>query len=330
MFKDFVLCEGKNHMKIITATLAVIAIGLVAACSPPSEPLRIVSSPWPGYEPLYLARDIGYLKSSNVRISEMPSSNITWEAFNNGSADIATLTLDETLSLLDKGRQPRIMAVMDISNGGDVVMARPGVNSLQDMKGKRIGMVNIPLGVFMLARTLELAGLTPSDVTVLQLPEDQHEKAYLNNEIDVAITFEPFKTRLANAGAQVLFDSSQIPNEIFDLLVVSEDVIEQRRDEVCEVARQWFRTLDYIEQNQQQAYTQMGKRLATDAQGFASMMEGLKVPNRSESRRLLGGDNPAMLQPARRLVEIMVREKLLAKSVDPSMLFTPELQACAE
>jgi NitT/TauT family transport system substrate-binding protein len=313
--------------QLMVAVMLVAGLGL-SGCTPPAEPLRIVSSPWPGYEPLYLARDLGFLDSRHVRLSEMPSSNITWEAFNNGSADIATLTLDETLSLLDHGRQLRIMAVMDISNGADVVMARPGINSLPEIKGKRIGIVNIPLGIFMLARTLELAGLNVADVTVLQMPEDKHERAYLTGEIDVAITFEPFKTRIANAGAQVLFDSSQIPDEIFDLLVVREDVYNSRREEVCEVTRQWFHTQDYIRNNQQQAYSQMGKRLNTDGADFAAMLEGLKVPDGEESRRLLGGESPAIIAPATRLLKIMLKEKLLKNPVKPSLLIAPELQGC--
>lgn len=308
----------------------LLGLGLLGCTPPPAEPLRIVSSPWPGYEPLYLARDLGYLNNKSVRLNEMPSSNITWEAFNNGSADIATLTLDETMSLLDRGRKLRIMAVMDVSNGGDVVMARPGINSLADMKGKRIGMVNIPLGVFMLARTLELAGLSASDVTVVQLPEDKHENAYVNGEIDVAITFEPFKTRIASHGAKALFDSSQIPDEIFDLLVVREDVYLSRHDEVCEVTGQWFRTQDYIKNNQQQAFGRMGKRLNTDGASFALMLEGLKVPDRTESNRLLGGKTPAIIEPAKRLVAIMLREKLITASVAPSQVLAPELQGCVE
>ena len=315
--------------QLFVAVLLLVGASL-SGCAPPSEPLRIVSSPWPGYEPLYLARDLGYLDNRSVRLNEMPSSNITWEAFNNGSADIATLTLDETLSLLDQGRKLRIMAVMDISNGADVVMARPGIDSLPEIKGKRIGIVNIPLGVFMLARTLERAGLTSADVTVLQIPEDKHEKAYRNGQIDVAITFEPFKTHLANAGARVLFDSSQIPDEIFDLLLVREDVYNSRRDEVCEVTRQWFLTQDYIRNNREQAYNHMGKRLNTDGATFALMLEGLKVPDRSESRHLLGGETPAILEPARRLAKIMLNENLIRNPVDPSAVIAPELQGCMQ
>ncbi|MBS4097832.1 MAG: ABC transporter substrate-binding protein [Sulfuricella sp.] len=315
--------------RLITLVMFFSAV-LVGCSQPPVEPLRIASSPWPGYEPLYLARDLGYLDKLPVRLNELPSSNVTLEAFKNGSADIATLTLDETLTLLADGKKARILAVMDISNGADAVMARPEVKSLADMKGKRVAIVNIPLGVYMLNRTLDAAGLTPSDVTVVTLPEDRHEKAYVQGKVDVAITFEPFKTRLAQAGAHVIFDSSHIPNEIFDLLVVREEVYANRRKELCEFVRQWFVTLDYIRDHPRDAATRMGKRLGMDEPTYRATMGGLILPSRTENQRLLGGATPALLGPAQRLVGIMAKERLISVPVNPADAIDPSFQGCLQ
>jgi len=302
----------------------------LAGCQPPHEPLRIVSSPWPGYEPLYMARDLGYLKETSVRISELPSANITMEAFSNGSADISTLTLDETLTLLAKGQKLRILLVMDISNGADAVVAKPGIRSLAELKGKRLGMENIPLGAYILSRVLDISGLKATDIDVIPMPEDKHEKAYLQDNIDAAITMEPYKSRLTKAGAHVLLDSSQMPNEIFDLVVVREDVYQTRRDDLCQLARQWFRTLDYVQANQQDAYTRMGKRLGMDAEAFRTAMAGLKVPYRQENQLLLGGNTPTLLAPAGRLTDIMQRSHMLSGPVDIAASIDPGFASCLQ
>lgn len=309
--------------------LLFIAVALLGACSqPPVEALRIVSSPWPGYEPIYLARDLGYFDKLAVRLNELPSSNITLEAFKNGSADIATLTMDETLTLLADGQKVRILGVMDISNGGDAVMAKPEIKSLADLKGKRVAIVNIPLGVYMLNRTLDAAGLATADVTVVTLPEDMHEKAYKQGKIDVAITFEPFKTRLAQAGAHDIFNSSRIPNEIFDLLLVREDVYRARRNELCELVRQWYGALDYIHSHPEDAATRMGKRLGMDQQTYSVSMGGLILPSREENRRLLGGAAPALLPAAQRLAGIMQQEHLITAPANPADAIDPDFQNC--
>ena len=316
-------------MKLVQFVLLAVATCL-AGCQPPAEPLRIVSSPWPGYEPLYLARDLGYLKETSVRITELPSANITAEAFSNGSADIATLTLDEALALQAKGQKLRILMVMDISNGADAVVAKPGIKSLADLKGKRLGVENIPLGAYILSRVLDISGLKATDINVIPMPEDKHEKAYLQGKIDAAITMEPYKTKITKAGAHVLLDSSQIPDEIFDLIVVREDIYQTRRDDLCHLTKQWFRTLDYVQANQQDAYTRMGKRLSMDAEAFRTILAGLKVPSRQENRLLLGGNAPTLLVPARRLADIMQRSHMIPGPVDIAAGIDPSFASCLQ
>ena len=310
------------------ALLAVIT--LLAGCQPPSEPLRIVSSPWAGYEPLYLARDLGYLKEDTVRITEMPSSNLNMEAFSNGSTDISTLTLDETLTLLAKGQKLRILLVMDISNGADGVIAKPGIKSLADLKGKRVGMENIPLGAYILSRVLDKSGLKATDMTIIPMPEDKHEKAYLQGKIDAAITMEPYLTKMTKAGAHILLNSSQLPDEIFDIIVVREDVYQTRRDDLCHLAQQWFRTLDYVQANQKDAYARMGKRLGTNEEDFRTAMAGLKVPLRQENQQLLGGNTPALLAPARSLADIMQRGHMIPGPADIAASIDPGFASCLQ
>jgi NitT/TauT family transport system substrate-binding protein len=290
--------------------------------------LRIVSSPWPGYEPLYLARDLGYLKQDAVHITELPSSNLNMEAFTNGSTDLSTLTLDETLTLLAKGHKLRILLVMDISNGADAVVAKPTIKSLAELKGKRLAVENIPLGAYILSRILDRSGLKATDIDVVAMPEDKHEKAYLQGMIDAAITMEPFKTKITKAGATVLLDSSQIPDEIFDLIVVREDVYQARRTDLCQLTQQWFRTLDYVQANQKEAYTHMGKRMGTSEEDFRSAMAGLKVPLRKENQQLLGGTAPTLIAPAQRLAEVMQRGHMIAGPVDIAASIDPDFANC--
>lgn len=288
------------------------------ACNeaPPQPSLRIASSIWPGYEPLYLARDLGYLNKNNVSLFELPSSDITMESFRNHSSDLATLTLDETLELLHDGVDMKILQVMDISNGGDAVMAAPHIKTLADLKGQRISIVNIPLGLYMLNRLLDKAGLKRTDVEVFPMSDSKQLDFYERGKVDVVITFDPIKTHLANKGMHVLFDSSDIPNEIFDLLVAHENVYQRRREEICDVVKQWHRSLDYMHSNKEDAAARISNRLNIDISDYAPMMAGLVLPDIDNNHRLLGGEQPGIIAPAQKLVQIMLNEKQLSRPVD--------------
>jgi NitT/TauT family transport system substrate-binding protein len=325
---------GWNHSASFSARRLCLAICLgvlpfISSCfNEPPAPLRIASSPWPGYEPLYLARDLGYFGSSKVNILELPSSDITLESFRNRSADMATLTLDEALELLSNGVKLRVLFVMDSSNGADAVMAAPQVKTLADLKGKRIAIINIPLGVYMLSRLLDAAKLTRDDVNVVPVNESRHASLYKQNSADAFITFEPFKSELAALGARPIFDSSQIPNEIFDLMLVHEEVFQARREEVCDVARQWFRVLETLRQSPDEAAAGMAKRLGVSVQGYRNMAKGIVVPAQAENLRLLAGTAPALVPPSENLSQVMLKAGQMKRSADIRHALPSDIGAC--
>ncbi|MFH2140301.1 MAG: ABC transporter substrate-binding protein [Pseudomonadota bacterium] len=309
--------------------LALLLLPLLSACDSRHEPpLRIASSPWPGYEPLYLAKEVGYLPPEKAKLFELPSSDITLEAFRNQSADMATLTLDEALDLMDSGVKLRILMALDISNGADAVMAKPHIKKLSDLKGKRIAILNIPLGVYMLSRTLDAAGLSREDVTVIPSAESKHEEMYRLGKADAFITFDPFKTALAKRGAHVLFDSSMIPNEIFDLMLVREEVFQARREDVCDVARQWMRTLGYMRGSPDAAAASMAKRLGVTPQEYHAMVQGIKAPTLQENLSLLGGNAPGIVDASKRLNALMRSEGQLNHDIDITTALVPDLHTC--
>lgn len=319
-------------MSCLPRLLPAISIALaVAGCAPaPTEPLRVASSPWPGYEPFYMARDLGYFGADKINFFELPSHDIALESFRNRSADIATLTFDEVLDLSRGGTRLRILLVVDSSNGADAAMAAPAVKSLADLKGKRVAIENIPLGAYMLTRMLDKAGIKHEDIDIIPLAENKHEEYYRQGKADVVVTMEPYKSKMAALGAHVIFDSSQIPNEIVDLLVVHEDVFQKRRGDVCRFARQWYRSLDYLQANPDDAHARMGKRMGKTAREFQAMLGGIVLPTREQSLRMVGGSTPGILETAERLNRVMVRAKQLPGPVDIRASLDPAIRSCIQ
>ena len=318
-------------MKSFISSIALVLLSslVLNACEEaPVDPLRLGSSPWPGYEPLYLARDLGYLDEKKVNLFELPSSDITMESFRNRSTDVATLTLDETLELLDQNTKMRILLIMDISHGGDAVLARPDIKKLSDIKGKRIATVNIPLGLYMLNRLLDKAGVSRDDVKVYPMAETKQLKFYNDGKADVVITFEPIKTKLIEAGAHVIFDSSMIPNEIFDMLVVHEDVYNKRKDALCDITSQWFRTLTYMKKNRDDSALRITKRLGLNVSDYDALLDGIKLPDIKTNQELLGGNVPGLTDPGNRLSKIMLEEKLISKSIDVNLAIDKSFAHC--
>jgi NitT/TauT family transport system substrate-binding protein len=300
----------------------VLLVG-ISACVPAVEepPLQLAANRyWPGYGPIFLAQDLGYLDRAHVVVNETPSTIDVMTAWRNGVIDIGAVTLDEAMILAERQDDVRILFVMDISEGGDALMVGPGIGRIEDLRGKRIGVERSAVGAYVLARALEMGGLSPGDVTVVPLSVDVQRDAYLRGEVDALVTHEPFITLLEADGATALVDTAQMPNEVFDVMIVRADVLSDRPDDVALVAEAWFRSLDSLESDPEAGLSAMAARSGVTKEVLEASLEGIRIPDREENDRLVSGPPPAILEPARRLEAVMWSADLLRHRVDPGQL----------
>ena len=99
---------------------------------------------------MHLAQSLKYFDTKQVRLVELANASQSSQAMRNGTVDAAMLTLDEVLNLKQNGLDLRIVLVMDVSNGADVLMANPSIAKLADLRGKRVGVESSAVGAVML------------------------------------------------------------------------------------------------------------------------------------------------------------------------------------
>ncbi len=235
--------------------------------------------------------------------------------------EVAALTVDEALLLLQGDADIRLILALDVSNGADAVVARREIGSLRDLKGRRIGAESTALGAYVLSRALERAGLSPADVQVVPVAIDLHERAYEEGRVDVVVTFDPVRTRLLAKGARVLFDSTQIPGEVVDVLVVRADLLRSRSRQVVRLRDAWYRALDYFHAQPEEACRRIARREGLTCAEFQVSLKGMVIPDRAENERLRAGQAPALLAPSERLAGVMLGSGLLRRPVDARRLF---------
>ncbi len=323
-----------NLKLVFRSTLAVLATMGLISLRPYAEPfkaldkdnslLRLGTNVWSGYEPLYLARSLGYYDDRAVRLVECSSASQVIRAFRNNTIELAALTLDEVLLLKDLGYDVQIILVTDISEGGDVILGKPHVKQLSDLRGRTVGVESKSLGAYVLTRALQKAGMSVADVAAVPLEVDEHERAFQAGEVDAVVTFEPICSRLLAAGAVRLFDSTQIPEEIVDVLAVRKGVLQDNPEKVRIVLRGWFAALDYLQNHAQDAAQRMSDRLKLPPAEILASYDRMGLPSLDENLSLLDADRPKLAKTAERLARIMVEHNLLRADVDISELFTAD------
>jgi NitT/TauT family transport system substrate-binding protein len=213
---------------------------------------------------------------------------------------------------------------MDFSNGADTLLGRAGVESLQALRGKRIGVENTAVGAHMLVRALEKGGLNVADVTVVPLEVHEHRNAFLSGRIDALVTFEPLRSQLLASGAHELFTSAAIPGEITDVLVVHRDYLAANPEVVGTLLSAWFAVLE-------QGFSERELKGLSDYSGLsAEELEAtlalIDFPDRRSNHTLLYGKASRFEQTLAVLNETMLKRKLIGSRVDVASLRCPSEQ----
>lgn len=289
-------------------------------CSRAEPLLRIASNVWPGYELLYLARHLGYFNDQEIRLTEVPSATVCIQLLAAGSVEGAMLTLDEVLTARADGLDLRVIAVLDVSLGADVLLVRPGIDSLQDLKGKRIGVEQSAVGAVMLDAVLQKAGLEPADINAVYMTVNKHRTAYSRGEVDALISFEPVRTQLVREGARLLFSSADIPGRIIDVLAVLPSAIDKSPLALAQLVDAHFRARQYFLEHPQEASAALADRLQLAPADVPGSYDGLELPDLQKNRAYLQGAAPLLETSAAELVRIMEAAQLLPGRVSTTSL----------
>lgn len=306
----------------IVALAWMLVLLVLTACTR-DEPITVASHVWVGYEPMFLARSLGWLDEELVSLQETASARESMAALAQGRVDGAALTLDEVLQLREQGVDLTVILVFNVSVGADMILARPPMTSLDELAGRRVAFEHGAVGELMVVEALRQAGLSPADVEAVDLSADALVAAYADGAVDVVVTYEPYASLVGAAGAAKIFDSSEIPEYIVDVLVVRNDRLGSGRVAALEhLVERHLRALEHFLRNPQDANHRMAARLGLAPAEVPSAYRGLVLPDLAGNYRLLQGGEAALLKAARRLVTFKVEQGLLSEENDLDRLLS--------
>ncbi len=316
----------RGMSRLLCLVLAAVLLTLAAACADSSHrsPLRVGVSPWVGFDPLVLAQDRRMVDPARVRIVEMGSSVEVVRHLRNGLLEGAALTLGETLRLADEGVALRIVAVLDVSDGADAVLADPSIHDPAALRGKRIAMEDSALAAMILERLLEAGGLGADAVRVLHTEASYHESALRSGRVNAVITYEPMKSRLAASGYGVVFDSRSMPDEIVDVLVLRTEVLERRPDAVDALLLAWHGGLKALQAKPSEAALLLSNGMDLTPEEYLATLGGLRFVELADSVEMLSGNPAPVTRGGEELARTLRRLGLIEGSPEWETLLAPQ------
>lgn len=298
--------------------LALSSAFFLSACAPPRQPLRVGTIVFPGYELLFLARAMGWLKADFVRLIELQNSSDSVRALAAGKLDAALLTMDEMMSARAGGLDLRAVLILDTSSGADQVLAHPDI-TLSKLRGRKIGAEDNSVGALMMASLLEAAGVPVDQIVKVPITQSRAVEFYQKGLADVVVTAEPWASQIRALGGKTIFDSSAVPDRILDVVAVRADVMASHADALQHLVAMQFAALAMFREHPAQAAPYLAPRLQIMPAEVTASFKGLRLPDRAQNRAMLRqhGDLAKTL-PA--LQTILLDAHLLSKAIDPDTL----------
>ncbi len=297
---------------------------LLGACAATEPALRVAINAWIGYALLPLAQDQGQLDETTARLIEFPSNTASLLALANGEVAAAALTLDEFLQAREGGLDVQVVMVFDESRGADAVLAQKPITHLTQLQGKRIGVESTAVGALMLAKLLEAAQLSASDLVKVPLAADQHVAAFTQGEVDAVITFEPMSARLRAIGANTLLDSSQFPGLIVDVLAVPTKPEAAQATHIRQLIQAHFWAVAQLRKQPQATTERLATLQGLPPDAVRDALQGLHMADARDNQRWLLGPQPPLHQAAQTLCDVMLAAQLLRTQPRLDQLCKPD------
>jgi NitT/TauT family transport system substrate-binding protein len=237
---------------------------------------------------------------------------------------VAALTLDEVVLLEESDIPVEIILVLDISEGADVIMAKPELKNMQGLIGAKIAVESTAVGAYTLSRALEVHNIKIDQVSLVNVENSSHKDAYTNDIADAVVTYEPVRTQLLNAGAIEVFNSTEIPGEIVDVLVAHKDVVSSHSDELFDISQGWFKALKQIKDEPVDSYRFIASRMKVTTREAKESYYGLSLPSLMENKKLLTGPQAPLEQSFSLLTKHMKRTGLIRQSTMPKIVLNPK------
>ena len=259
--------------------------------APPSKPLRIGYSDWPGWVAWEVALQKGFFAKAGVEVSlEWFDYVPSMDAFAAKKLDAVCMTNGDTLVTGATGGKGVMILINDFSNGNDMVVGASGINSLNDLKGKKVGVEIGFVSHLLLINGLKDAGMAESDVELVNVPTDQTPQTLASGDVDAIVAWQPNSGQAlkAVAGSSRIYSSADEPGLIYDVLAVSPESLSERRDDWKKVLQAWYMAVDFIQDpaTQEEAIEIMASRVSLPASDYAPFLEGTYLLDLDEAKKI--------------------------------------------
>jgi NitT/TauT family transport system substrate-binding protein len=271
------------HFRRTAVALSCLLLLTQAATGAEKKSFKVAWSIYVGWMPWDYANQSGILKKWADKygiVIQLTQINDYIESINQytaGGFDACVMTNMDALTVPAAGGvDSTALIVGDFSNGNDGIVLKGKGKKLADIKGQPVNLVQLSVSHYLLARALESVSLRERDVKVVNTSDADIVGAFASAASPAVVTWKPQLAAItAMANTTEVFDSSRIPGEILDLMVVNSTTLKSNPKLGKALVGAWYETLALMAANDAKsaaALAAMAKASGTDLPGYKSQL----------------------------------------------------------
>ncbi|MEL6582819.1 MAG: putative urea ABC transporter substrate-binding protein [Pseudomonadota bacterium] len=270
---------------LIALATAAALIAPHAALAQEKTEFRVAWSIYVGWMPWGYLEDSGIMDKwadkygIDVEIVQINDYIESINQYTAGAFDGVSATNMDALSIpAGGGVDTTALIVGDYSNGNDAVIIK-GEGDLASLAGKPVNLVELSVSHYLLARGLDSIGLSERDLDgVINTSDADMIAAFATDDVEAVVTWNPLVSSiLEDPAATKIYDSSDIPGEIIDIMFVSTETLEANPDFGKAMAGAWYEVMALMAAGDEDALTAMAEASGTDLAGYQAQLDSTEM-----------------------------------------------------
>jgi len=261
-----------------------------------AAPIKLAFSTWNGYIGLVIGVKEGFFDQAGVHVDytviEDPVQR--FNAFKAGSLNAIATTVDTFSRTYAKGIPSIMVLGLDASVGGDGIVAKKDITSVEQLKGQTVAVSQGSTSQWLLAYVLDQHGLSLNDVKQTDLTSGDAGAAFAAGRVPVAVTWEPWLSRAEqNPDGHVLASTKEYPDIITDEVAFSPDFVKENPDSITAFLKGYAMAVDFLKSNPDDAIADVTDYLGQSPEDVKATMETVPIWSIEDSKKFFGtADSP--------------------------------------
>ncbi|XEU78889.1 ABC transporter substrate-binding protein (plasmid) [Tistrella mobilis] len=283
----------RRNIGMAAAMAGLAAVAIAAPASAETTKVTIGLSGWTGFAPLTLAKEAGIFEKHglDVTLKKIPQAS-RHLALASGDIQCAATTVETWIVWNANGVAAKQIFQMDKSYGADGIAVRGGVNGFADLKGKTVA-ASAPgtSPYFLLAWMLHKNGMKMSDVKVVNMEPGPAAQAFVADQNDAAMTYEPYLSTVRNAPdkGKILATTLDYP-AVMDTVGCTPAFLSENPAAGKALADSYFAALEMIAAEKDKAYGIMGADVKQTAEAFGNSAQYLRWQDKAANQAFFEGE----------------------------------------